>query len=79
MSNQEQARALLARLAEDDAFRRAVERDPVAAFAEYGFQLDPEGLPKGGVRLPDKATLRRNLDAMSAEMTSAMAVVFFKV
>lgn len=79
MTDQQQARALLARLAEDDAFRHRVETDPVAAFAEYGMKVDPASLPEGGVRLPDKQTLIRQMDALGAEMTTAMAVVFFKV
>jgi hypothetical protein len=49
-------RAFAARLADDDAFRARVARDPRAALAEYGVAEEP-GLVPDAVVLPAKAKL----------------------
>jgi putative modified peptide len=78
MPTQDQARAALKRLAEDDAFREQVKADPAAALSEYGFKIDPASVPKQGIKLPAPETINANLDRMSGELNSRMAILFFE-
>jgi hypothetical protein len=50
-------------LAEDDAFRARLTRDPKAVLWEYGVQVSAEFLPKA-VRLPSKAAVREQVDTI---------------
>jgi len=55
---------LLRRMADDDRFRAEVERDPVAALARHGVQLDPRHLPEQ-VALPTREALQSFLEETS--------------
>ncbi|ODU42568.1 NHLP-related RiPP peptide [uncultured Aquimonas sp.] len=78
MPTQEQARALLERLASDDSFRQQVTQDPAAALADYGFKLDAANLPKQPIQLPSPEAIKANLDSMSGDLAVGMAILFFK-
>ena len=77
MATQDNARKLLERLAEDDDFRARMEADPVAAFAEHGFTLDPAILPDKKVVLPSKEEIRGNLDKMSRQLEATSGWIVF--
>lgn len=71
-------RALMQKLASDDAFRAQVQKDPVAAFAAQGVKLDPKQVPPGGVKLPSKDALQTNLDRHADTLEAAMGgIVIF--
>lgn len=76
MTTLDNARKMLERLASDDEFRARVEADPIGGLAEYGFKIDPANVPKS-VKLPEKAQIRANLDALSQEFHSTAGVVIF--
>jgi putative modified peptide len=78
MPTQDQARAALKRLAEDADFREQVKTDPAAALSEYGFRIDPASVPKQGIKLPDRELIMANLDRMSGDLNSRMAILFFE-
>jgi|GEM_PF-2825844 len=78
MTTQDQARAFLQRLADDPGFREKVQSDPASTLSEYGFKIDPANLPKRPIQLPKPEEIRANLDRMSGELTSGMAIIFFE-
>jgi putative modified peptide len=75
MSTEENARAFVQRLSEDDGFRSHVEQDPVTAAAEYGFKINPASLPKDGVKLPAKQALKENLDQIASRFQTSPEVI----
>jgi putative modified peptide len=77
MATQDNARKLLQRLAEDDDFRARMEADPVAAFAEHGFTLDPDILPDKKITLPPKDEIERNIDKMSRQLEATSGWIVF--
>lgn len=78
MSTREHALHFVRRLAEDDHFREAVQRDPVAAAAEYGFRIDPSSIPAGGVVLPSKESLGAQAESLAERFhTSSEIVIIF--
>jgi putative modified peptide len=80
LSTQEDARRLIERLAEDDEFRAKMERDPVAAAAEYGFVIDASKLPANGITLPPKDVLRKQADELAARFyASPDVIVIFNI
>ena len=78
MSNQDQARALLKRIADDAEFRKAVETNPAETLSEYGFKLDPANLPKQPIQLPSSQDIHANLDRLSGDLAAGMAIIFFE-
>ena len=76
MTTLDNARSLLQRLASDDAFRAAMEQNPVAAFAEYGFNLDPSILPES-VNLPSKEEIEANLELLAKQFEASLGWVVF--
>jgi len=78
MPTQDQARALLQRLADDPAFRENVQADPASTLSEYGFKIDPASLPKAPINLPSPEAIRGNLDRMSSDLAVGMAILFFE-
>lgn len=78
MVSTDNALGLLSRLAQvqDTAFRAHMESDPVAAFAEYGIQIDPTIAPDT-VQLPSNQDIEQNIDLLSRHLeTSAPWVIF---
>ena len=71
-------RRFLERLASDDAFRAAVERDPVATLKAHGIHVDPAKLPVDGVTLPSKEAVRQSLDKHVTAFDAPMGIVIFK-
>jgi putative modified peptide len=71
------AHALMERLAEDDAFRTEMQRDPASVAALYGFRIDREKLPPQGITLPSKELLREHLDEIAARFQAAANVIVF--
>jgi hypothetical protein len=68
------------RLAEDDEFRAAMVRNPVATAASFGFELDASKLPENGVQLPSKAVIARYLDIMATRFSaSPEAIIVFRL
>ncbi|WP_147653799.1 NHLP-related RiPP peptide [Vulcaniibacterium gelatinicum] len=78
MTAQDNARKLLQLLATDDDFRRKFEADPVGLLKAYGIEVDPSQVPPGGVRLPSKEQIARNLDTLSNELHATMGIIVFK-
>jgi putative modified peptide len=78
MPTQDQARALLQRLADDPAFREKVKADPASTLPEYGFKIDPANMPKAPIKLPAPEEIRGNLDRMSSDLAVGMAILFFE-
>ncbi len=78
MATQENARKFLQRLADDDAYRAQVQKDPIGCLAEYGFKVDPAAAPKE-VNLPSKADIAANIDQLGERLTSSLGYVVFKV
>lgn len=76
MANQANARKLLERLAEDDAFREQMQADPIAALAEYGFKIDPDIAPHK-IELPSKYEISKNIDLLSQQMEATSGWVVF--
>lgn len=76
MTSQENARKLLQRLAEDDAFRAQMEADPIAAFAEHGFTIDPAIAPRR-IELPSKYEISKNIDLLSQQIEATSGWVIF--
>jgi putative modified peptide len=76
MANKDNARKLLQRLAEDDAFREHMQTDPVAAFAEYGFKIDP-GIAPNKIELPSKYEISKNMDLLSQQMEATSGWIVF--
>lgn len=78
MATQDNARKFLQRLADDDAYRAQVEKDPVGCLAEYGFKVDPAKAP-ASVNLPSSKEINANIDQLGERLTSSLGIVFFKV
>lgn len=76
MTTLDNARSILQRLASDDAFRASMEQNPVAAFAEYGFTLDPSIVP-GSVNLPSKEEIEANLELLAKQFEASVGWVVF--
>lgn len=76
MTTQDNARKLLERLSTDDEFRARMEADPIAAFAEYGFTIDPEIAPRK-IELPSKYEISKNLDMLSRQIEATSGWVVF--
>ena len=76
MASQDNARKLLQRLAEDNAFRERMQADPIAAFAEYGFVIDPAIAPHR-IELPTRYEIDRNIDLLSRQMASTNGWIVF--
>lgn len=76
MATQDNARKLLERLASDDDFRALMEKSPVAAFAEYGINVDPSIAP-GKVALPSKEEIGSDLDLLSKQIEGSYGFILF--
>lgn len=76
MANQDNARKLLERLAQDDAFRARMESDPITALAEYGFKVDPSIAP-AKVQLPSKEDILSNTELLSKQLEASYGFVIF--
>ena len=76
MAGQEHRR-FIEKLANDDAFRAEVERDPIGTLKAHGIQVDPSKVPPGGVKLPSKQALQANLDDHAAKLHTTMGIVIF--
>lgn len=76
MSSNDNARNLLLRLVQDAAFRTRMESDPVTAFAEYGFQIDPTIAPSA-VQLPSNQDIEQNIDLLSQQLEASDGWVVF--
>lgn len=76
MANQDNARKLLDRLATDDEFRANMEADPVAAFAEYGFDVDG-GITPAKVNLPSKDEISKNSELLSKQIEATSGWIVF--
>lgn len=68
--------ALLHKLGNDDQFRELFQRDTVEALRQVGAP-DPEGCAPcmKVTKLADKATIRASGDALTAQLTGALALV----
>ena len=77
MSNREQAREFLTRVASEPAFRAEVERDPAAALKQYGFELREGAVPPEGIKLPSSEAITSNLDHLSERMAATVGEIFF--
>ena len=79
-SNKTLAHAFIERLARDDAFRAEMVADPVATSAQYGFSIDRNRLPEGGITLPSKAIMNEHLDMIAERFAaSAHVIVVFQI
>jgi putative modified peptide len=68
---------LLDRLAKDDAFREKALGDPVAAFAEHGFRVDPSEVPTVR-RLPSKQALATERERIKGAFSpDHVCLIFF--
>lgn len=76
MANQTQAQQLLERLASDDDFRARMEREPVAALADYGFVIDPEIAPDR-ISLPTKEHIKANADLLAKQIEATSGWIVF--
>lgn len=70
------ARALLQRLVEDDEFRAKMELEPIAAFAEYGYEIDPSIVPFA-VTLPSKDHIKQNEKLLAKQIEATNGWVWF--
>ena len=66
---------LLRALAEDDAFRARAEADPVAAFAEFGVEVDAGDVP-AYVTLPSREDAAALLRAGRSDDTPELIFVY---
>ena len=78
MTTQENARKFLQRLADDDAYRAQVEKDPVGCLAEYGFKVDKAKAP-ARVKLPSSKEIKANIDQLSERISSTSGIYVFMV
>jgi putative modified peptide len=62
------------RLATDDEFREAMERDPAATLVGAGVSPAKEGMPKKKVKLPTKAALKARLKKLKEKKRGSDAV-----
>lgn len=76
MADQDNARKLLERLAQDDAFRAKMESDPITSLAEYGFKVDPSIAP-AKVQLPSKDEITSNIDLLSKQLEATNVWIIF--
>lgn len=76
MSNQAKAKELLQRVMEDDEFRAFLESDPIQAFAEYGFEIDPKTAPEK-VTLPSNEDIARGIDVLSKKLEETCGLWVF--
>lgn len=76
MATQENARKLLERLASDDDFRALMQKSPVAAFAEYGINVDPDIAP-GKVVLPSKEEIGSDIDLLTKQVQQSAGFIIF--
>ena len=76
MAKQTQARQLLERLASDDDFRARMEKEPVAALADYGFVIDPEIAP-ARITLPSKDDIKENSDLLAKQLEATSGWIVF--
>ena len=76
MTGQSKAKQLLERLATDDEFRARMEKDPIAAFADYGFVIDPKIAP-AAVSLPSKEQIHANADLLAKQVDATSGWVVF--
>ncbi len=76
MAEQTRAQQLLARLASDDDFRARMESNPVAAFAEHGFVIDPKIAP-ASVTLPSKEHIKANADLLEKQFEATSGWIVF--
>lgn len=76
MTEQTKAQQLLERLARDDEFRARMEKDPVAAFADYGFVIDATIAP-GSVTLPSKEHIQANADLLAKQFEATSGWIIF--
>jgi len=77
MTDQDSARKLLERLSTDDDFRSLMQKDPAAAFAEYGFKLDKEIAPDKQISLPSKQEIGESIDVLSKQMVATNGWIIF--
>jgi len=70
--NKEGAKKFLQRVANDPAYRKKLESDPVGTLGELGVKVDPKHVPAGGVKLPVSKEILDHLD----EWTEALDDVF---
>lgn len=76
ISNSEQLRIVLDKLASDDAFRDRLLGDPVGALSNLGIVLPPELVP--AVRsLPSKEDIVADQDALHSKLESNDRMVLF--
>jgi hypothetical protein len=68
---------LCQRLAKDDAFRDAMVREPLATLSEYGFELNAEDLPEGGVKLPSKDVMVKHMDIIATRFAESQAIIMY--
>ncbi|GAB3033140.1 hypothetical protein GCM10027285_14970 [Oleiagrimonas citrea] len=74
------AHAFIERLSKDDEFRAYMSANPVAAAAQYGFDVTGVEIPAGGVQLPSKAVLKEHLDMIAKKFAeAARPVVIFRI
>ena len=72
----QQIEAILDRLASDDAFRKQMLGDPVAALKGYGLEVDPAQVP--AVRkLPSKHALTTQKQALREKIGSQLGLMVF--
>ena len=71
-------RTLLDKLANDDEFREQMLGNPTLALHSIGINVDPQLVP--AVRkLPSKADIRANLDALQTKLAGKSGLIFFLV
>jgi putative modified peptide len=76
VTEQTKAQLLLERLATDDEFRARMEHDPIGAFADYGFVIDPKIAP-ARVTLPSKQDIKANADLLAQQLDATSGWVVF--
>ncbi|MCS3811331.1 NHLP-related RiPP peptide [Xanthomonas sp. 4461] len=77
MSTLENSKSLLQRLATDDEFRASMEKDPIAAFAEYGFKIEKSEAPIH-VDIPSKEDINAGLDEMAKRIEDTCGFDVFR-
>ncbi len=75
---QEQAKALLDRLIDDQSFRERLLGDPVSALAELGIKADPTQVSKTR-SLPSVEVLRANRKAIEDKLVGNARLFIFMV
>lgn len=68
-------RSFLQKLANDDEFRAALEKDPVGTLAAHNIEVDPADLPDAIV-LPSKEGLQEHLRHLEASGSDIAYVAF---